>query len=180
MSDSFYSPNPYQSQSYDAPSTPVVPQQRQPAQDYQVPQVSQVPQYQPQYQYQSPYQPQYPQPYPYQPLVYQQYPYQAVIPVQTMPVMPVQTLGYGGVVVTQSNGMGTASLVLGLISVLFAVVPFVGIFVAAPCSLLAFIFGIVGMVKGSQIHIGFGMALAGLLLSLLSGIMFPLGGGLLW
>ena len=99
---------------------------------------------------------------------------------QQQPVMPNQTINVGGVVVVQGNGMATAALILGIISVLFALIPFLGIFIASPCSLLAFIFGIVGMVRGSKIHKGFGLALCGLLLSLLSSLMMLLVGGTVW
>ena len=99
---------------------------------------------------------------------------------QQQPGMPNQVINIGGVMMVQRNGLATASLVLGIISVLFAVIPFVGVFIASPCSLLAFIFGIVGMVRGSRIRLGFGMALTGLLLSIFSDIMIALGGGWLW
>jgi len=119
-------------------------------------------------------------PQPTQPVQNYQVP-QAGQPLQyQQPVMPNQTINIGGMTVVQGNGMATAALILGIISVVFAVIPFLGIFIAAPCSLLAFIFGIVGMVRGSKIQKGFGMALCGLILSLLSSLMMFLGGGTVW
>jgi len=76
--------------------------------------------------------------------------------------------------------MATAAMVLGIIAVLFAAFPFIGIFVAAPCGLLAFIFGIVGIVKGKNIQVGTGPAVVGLVLGILAAIMMALGGGTLW
>jgi len=82
--------------------------------------------------------------------------------------------------VPASNGMATAALVLGIVGFVFALIPLFGIFIAAPCALLAFIFGIVGLVKAPKAHKGMGLAVAGLVLSIVIGIMMTVGGGWLW
>ena len=43
------------------------------------------------------------------------------------------------------NGLGGASFVLGVVALVFAFVPIVGEFVAAPAALLAVVFGLVGL-----------------------------------
>jgi len=60
--------------------------------------------------------------------------------------------------VQQGNGMGTASMVLGIIGLVLAFIPFLGLFswVLAP---LAIIFGLIGISKGNAPK---GQAIAGL------------------
>lgn len=99
---------------------------------------------------------------------------------QQVPMMPNQTINIGGMVVAPGNGMAVASMVLGIVAILFAFVPLIGVFIAFPCALLAFIFGIIGMVRGSRIQKNFGMGLCGLILSIIASIMMSLGGGWLW
>ena len=43
------------------------------------------------------------------------------------------------------NGLGTAALVLGVVAIVFAFVPIIGEFVAAPAAVTAVIFGLVGL-----------------------------------
>ncbi len=61
----------------------------------------------------------------------------------------------GGPAVTPSNGLGVASLVLGILSIIFGIIPFVGLisWILAP---LGLILGFVGMGKpyGRGITIG--------------------------
>ena len=78
------------------------------------------------------------------------------------------------------NGMAIASLILGIVAIVFGVIPLIGIFVASPCALLALIFGIVGIVKGTKIQRGVAMAIIGAVLALIAGVMFSVGGGWLW
>lgn len=82
--------------------------------------------------------------------------------------------------VQQSNGVATAALILGIVAFFFAVIPFIGIFIAAPCGLLAFILGIVGAVKGNSIKKGLGPAIAAIVISIVVSIMMALGGGWIW
>ena len=60
------------------------------------------------------------------------------------------------------SGFGVAALVLGIIALLLCWIPYVNI----TCTILAFIFGIIGIVKSS----GKGQAIAGLVLSIIAAI----------
>jgi hypothetical protein len=60
------------------------------------------------------------------------------------------------------SGFGVAALVLGIVALLLCWIPYINIV----CTILAFIFGIIGIVKKS----GKGQAIAGLVLSILAAI----------
>ena len=62
-------------------------------------------------------------------------------------------------VVEESKGFSIASMVLGILSVVFFCLWYLSI----PCSILAIIFGVIGMKKGGK-----GMATAGLVLGIIA------------
>jgi hypothetical protein len=63
------------------------------------------------------------------------------------------------------NGMGTASLVLGIVGLLFSWIPFIGI-VAWPLVILGFIFGFIGLSRArKRAATNPGVALTGIILS---------------
>lgn len=66
----------------------------------------------------------------------------------------------------KQNGLGTTSIVLGIISAVFAFIPFTGFFVY-PCAILAVIFGGIGISK-SKILGGKGKSITGLVLGVAS------------
>lgn len=76
--------------------------------------------------------------------------------------MTENNINQGGYVQVQSNGMAVASLVLGILSILFVWIPFVGLvsWILAPIGL---VLGLVALGK----PVGRGMAIAG---SICSGI----------
>ena len=76
--------------------------------------------------------------------------------------MNENNVNQGGYVVVQSNGMAVASLVLGILSILFVWIPFIGLvsWILAPIGL---VLGLVALGK----PFGRGMAIAG---SICSGI----------
>jgi len=76
--------------------------------------------------------------------------------------------------------MAAASVILAIIAVIFAVIPLVGIIIAAPCALLGFIFGIIGLVRYGSTHKGLGQSITGVVLAVLAAIMMSVGGGLIW
>ena len=71
------------------------------------------------------------------------------------------------VVEKESNGMATAGFVLALLTVFFGWIPFVG----WATWLLGLIFRAVGLCKANKIGVGRGLAIAGLIISLI-GIVF--------
>jgi len=84
------------------------------------------------------------------------------------------------VVIQTSNGLAVGGMVLGIVAIVFAFIPLIGVFIAAPCALIALILGIVGAVRASTIQKGMGMAIVGIVLAVIAGIMMLLGGGLFW
>lgn len=70
------------------------------------------------------------------------------------------------------NGPGSAALVLGLVAVVFAVVPVIGDFVTIPSAVLAVVLGIVGLFRVENgIATNRGAALAGVILGFVSGFV---------
>lgn len=68
---------------------------------------------------------------------------------------------------TPRNGMGTAALVLGIVAILFAFIPFVG-FVSYPLAILGIIFGLLGLSRvGKKVATNRGVTLTGLILSVI-------------
>jgi hypothetical protein len=62
---------------------------------------------------------------------------------------------------TPSNGMAIAALVLGIGSLLFALIPFVG-FASVPFAIGAVVLGVIGLGKSREIGQGKGLAIGGL------------------
>jgi membrane-bound ClpP family serine protease len=76
---------------------------------------------------------------------------------------------YAPAPVKQGNGFGVTALVLGIIGLVFAVIPVVNVFTAIPLGVLAIIFGIVALVKaGSRGGKGKGTGGTGLVLGILA------------
>jgi steroid 5-alpha reductase family enzyme len=69
--------------------------------------------------------------------------------------------------------VAVASLVLGIIAFILSFIPCIGIFAIVP-AILGIIFGIVGMSSAKKTGQGKGMAVAGLILSILAIIWVPL------
>ncbi len=67
----------------------------------------------------------------------------------------------------ESNGMATAGFVLALLTVFFGWIPFIG----WTTWLLGLIFSAVGLSKANKIGVGKGLAIAGLIISLI-GVVF--------
>ena len=67
------------------------------------------------------------------------------------------------------NGLAVASLVLGLVSIVFMCIWYI----AVPCGILAIVFGAVGRAKANQGASGGGMAVAGLICGLV-GLFLPI------
>lgn len=70
------------------------------------------------------------------------------------------------------NGPGSTALVLGVVALVFAFVPIVGEFVAAPSALLAIVLGLVGLGRVEKgVATNGGQALAGSILGLAAGLI---------
>lgn len=67
----------------------------------------------------------------------------------------------------QTNGLAIGALVVGIIALLSAFIPFVGIFAIVP-GLVALVLGIIGLRKAGQLGSGRGMAIAGTVLGVLA------------
>jgi len=81
--------------------------------------------------------------------------------------MPPQGYAYPGAVIVQqspSNGIGTAGFVTGLLGLIFSWVPVVGLILG----LLGIILGGIGISSGQKKGAGTGLAIAGLVLGLIS------------
>jgi uncharacterized membrane protein YvlD (DUF360 family) len=84
------------------------------------------------------------------------------------PAQPVYVVGG-----TQfKNGMGTAALVCGIIGLVFAIIPIVGMFLGLPLGILAVVFGAVGIsrVRRNVANNG-GSAVAGLITGILAVVL---------
>lgn len=89
---------------------------------------------------------------------------QATMPQQyqsTPPIPPQQP-------VVRKNGLGITALVLGLVAVPLAIIPFVGPFVGIPLGALALIFAIVGLVLALRGRAGKPLPIIGALLGILA------------
>ncbi|MPZ62531.1 MAG: hypothetical protein GEU93_14820 [Propionibacteriales bacterium] len=70
------------------------------------------------------------------------------------------------------DGLGNAALVVGLVALVFAFVPIVGEFVAAPSAVLAIVLGVIGLVRAERGHAtNGGTALAGIILGVVAGFV---------
>jgi hypothetical protein len=74
--------------------------------------------------------------------------------------------------ISPRNGIGSLSLALGVVSLLFALVPIVGEFVAAPSAVLAIVLGLIGLGRVDRgVATNGGQALAGSILGLVAGLL---------
>ena len=87
---------------------------------------------------------------------------------------------YGAPAVKQGNGPAVAALVLGILGLLLAFIPFLGVILGILLGLLAVIFGAVGVSRSKdQFRGGKGMAIAGIVLGVLAVIVALAQGALL-
>jgi hypothetical protein len=77
--------------------------------------------------------------------------------------------------------MGTGGMVLGLIALLFAFVPLVGIFIVIPTGITGVVFSALGIARASKgVATNKPVAIAGLAMAIVAlGLLF-LGGGTFW
>jgi hypothetical protein len=71
---------------------------------------------------------------------------------------------------TKSNGMATSGMIMGILSTVFNVIPFLG-FISIILAVLGIIFGGIGMAK-SGVNGGKGKAIAGVVLGLINIVWF--------
>ena len=71
--------------------------------------------------------------------------------------------------VSRTNGLATASMVLGIIALVFAFIPFLNLVITLPTGILAVIFGGVGYSKSKKLGgLNKGYSIAGLVTGLVS------------
>ena len=79
------------------------------------------------------------------------------------------------------NGLAVASLVLGIVGLAVGIIPlFVGLVLSFAPTVLAVLFGLIGLVRTSSRRSGFAPALLGLLLGILTIWLWTTGYGVLW
>lgn len=71
----------------------------------------------------------------------------------------------------RGNGMATAALVLGILTIVFAFIPVAGIFVAIPLGVIALGLGIPGLIVSGKRRSGRGTSIAGMVLAVLAFIL---------
>jgi hypothetical protein len=70
------------------------------------------------------------------------------------------------------NSLGSAALVLGIVALVFALVPIVGDFVSVPAAVLAVVLGVVGLLRAEKgVATNGGAALAGVVLGFVAGFI---------
>lgn len=80
---------------------------------------------------------------------------------------PGQHVTYGQADPPSTNGLAVASLVLGIVAVLLAAIPLVGLALFPLPALLALIFGVIGVITGNRLGgKRVAIAIAGIVLSL--------------
>jgi Protein of unknown function (DUF2510) len=94
-----------------------------------------------------------------------------VDPLGASPSTPRPTLSGQPVV---RNGLALASMILGIVAVSIAWMPFV-VVVGAVCAVLAVIFGVIGLVRARRTAQGTGFAIAGLVTGLLASALCVVG-----
>jgi hypothetical protein len=121
----------------------------------------------PQYDQPTPPQPTTPPPAPYYPPPPQ--PYHAGYPAPGFAPAP-------------TNGLATASLVIGIVGFVVTLIPFfVGLLLGGMLNILAFIFGIIGVVTANRLRgVGQGSAIAGIVLSCVAFALMFVGAGTIW
>ena len=87
---------------------------------------------------------------------------------------PQPQQGYGGPPVRQGNGLAVAGMVLGIIGVVFAFIPFLGVLLGIILGLLALVLGGVGLGRAKDpSRGGRGQAITGVVLGIVAlGIVF--------
>ena len=87
---------------------------------------------------------------------------------------PPPQQGYGGPPVRQGNGLAVAGMVLGIIGVVFAFIPFLGVVLGIILGLLALVLGGVGLGRAKDpSRGGRGQAITGVVLGIVTlGIVF--------
>ena len=70
------------------------------------------------------------------------------------------------------NGAGSIALVMGVVALVFAFVPIIGEFIAAPSAVLAIVLGLIGLGRVEKgLATNGGQALAGSILGLIAGLI---------
>lgn len=102
-------------------------------------------------------------------------PYYPPPPQATYPVAPPYAQA-------PTNGLATASLVIGIVGFVVTLIPFfVGLFLGGMLNILAFVFGIIGVVSSSRLRgLGQGSAIAGIVLSCVAFALMFVGAGTIW
>ncbi|MFD1722572.1 hypothetical protein [Amnibacterium endophyticum] len=79
------------------------------------------------------------------------------------------------------NGLAVASLVLGIVGLVVGIIPlFIGLILSAVPTVLAIVFGLIGLVRTSTRRSGFVPALLGLALGCLTAFLWTTGYGVIW
>lgn len=79
------------------------------------------------------------------------------------------------------NGIAVAALVLGIVGLVVGIIPlFVGLVLSAVPTVLAILFGLIGLTRTASRHSGFVPALTGLALGCLTAFLWTTGYGILW
>jgi hypothetical protein len=81
----------------------------------------------------------------------------------------------------RASGLSVAALVLGVLAIIFAIVPLVGWLLGGFCAILAIVFGIIGATLDRKVELSDKMPFAGILLGILALVgIVALGAGTLW
>lgn len=79
------------------------------------------------------------------------------------------------------NGLAVAALVLGIVGLVVGIIPlFIGLILSAVPTVLAILFGLIGLVRTSTRHSGFVPAFLGLALGCLTAFLWTTGYGVVW
>lgn len=79
------------------------------------------------------------------------------------------------------NGLAVAALVLGIVGLAVGIVPlFIGLVLGFVPTVLAILFGLIGLARTSSRRSGFVPALAGLVLGVLTVSLWTTGYGVIW
>ncbi len=81
----------------------------------------------------------------------------------------------------RASGLSVAALVVGVLSIIFALVPLVGWMIGGTLGILAIVFGIIGATLDRKIDLSDKMPFAGILLGILALVgIVALGAGTIW